>query len=102
MINRYLQRSLHRIGRGSLRVTGADGSTSRFGDGTAPEVSIRFVDAGAELALALDPALKLGELYMDGRLVIEHGSCYQLIEIFKRSARKAASAGSSGPSRLGT
>ena len=39
----------------------------------------------AERALALDPALKLGELFMDGRLIVEAGSIYDLVSLMKRS-----------------
>ncbi len=77
--------------RGSLRVTFASGAVQTFGDGSGEQIAIRFADRGAERALALDPALKLGELYADGRLVLEAGSVYALIALLKRSARTARS-----------
>jgi cyclopropane-fatty-acyl-phospholipid synthase len=76
--------------RGSLRVTFASGTVRTFGNGVGEPLAIRFGDAAAERALLLDPALKLGELYADGRLVLEEGSLYELIALFKRSAKKAA------------
>lgn len=88
-MNRLLEWSLKRIERGTLRVTYARGQTACHGSG-APSVAIRFTDEAAELALALDPALQLGELYMDGRILLEEGSCYDLIEVFKRNMRRAA------------
>ena len=54
-------------------MTYADGTVASYGDGTGPEVAIRLTDAQAALALALDPSMKLGELYMDGRLRLEQG-----------------------------
>ncbi len=78
--------------RGTLEVTFACGRTRTFGDATGPHVAVRFTDELAELALAVDPALKLGELFMDGRLILESGTTYDLIAAFKRSARKGAGA----------
>lgn len=75
------------VKRGSLRVTFASGAVRSFGDGMGTELAIRFADADAERALTFDPALKLGELYADGRLVLEQGSLVDLIALFKRSAR---------------
>jgi cyclopropane-fatty-acyl-phospholipid synthase len=88
----HLLSSVFRRGlrRGSLHVSFASGRTQRFGDGSGDALAIRFADAGAERALLLDPALKLGELYADGRLVLESGELYELICMFKRIARDAA------------
>ena len=70
---------------GTLKVTFASGRTRVFGDGTEPPVAIRLSDKGAERALALDPTLKLGELFMDGRLIVEAGCIYDLVSLVKRS-----------------
>ena len=70
---------------GTLKVTFASGRTRVFGDGTEAPVAIRLSDKGAERALALDPALKLGELFMDGRLIVEAGSIYDLVSLVKRN-----------------
>ena len=75
---------------GSLSVAFASGRTERFGDGSGEALAIRFLDRGAERALLIDPALKLGELYADGRLRLEQGELYELICLFKRVARDAA------------
>src|SRR5919107_6104162 len=69
------------VRRGSLEVTTSRGSRFKVGDGTAPRVAIRFTDPGAERALCLDPELKLGELYMDGRLLVEHGTFYDFLQL---------------------
>ena len=75
------------VKQGDLTVVTARGRTLRFGDGSGPPVAIRFKDAAAERALALDPALKLGELYVDERLVVEAGSIYDLLFVMLRDLR---------------
>ncbi|MGE3146047.1 MAG: class I SAM-dependent methyltransferase [Pseudorhodoplanes sp.] len=69
------------IRRGDLRIVTARGSTLHFGDGTGTPVIMRFVDAVAETELLLDPELKLGEAYMDGRFVLDRGSIADLLAI---------------------
>ncbi|BCJ90837.1 replicative DNA helicase [Terrihabitans soli] len=56
------------------------GGVDRFGDGIGPHVRLRITGRGAEWALLFDPDLKLGELYMDGRLIVEEGSIYDFLE----------------------
>jgi cyclopropane-fatty-acyl-phospholipid synthase len=82
LISAALSRLIH---TGSLQVTFASGRTRTFGDATEAPVAIRLTDRRAERALALDPALKLGELYMDGRLIVETGSVYDLVSLVKRN-----------------
>ncbi len=84
LLARALQQGIR---TGQLTVAHADGTTARYGDGDGPAVTIRFTETQAELALALDPAMKLGELYMDGRLQLEQGDCYDLVATLKRNAR---------------
>jgi len=69
------------VRRGSLTMTTAKGQTFTFGDGGAPEVAIRFTDIAAQVELCLNPELKLGELFTDGRLVIEKGSILELLQL---------------------
>src|SRR5690606_17386561 len=56
------------VRRGTLEMTTAGGQRMTFGNGQSPKVAIRFTDAAAQMALCLHPELKLGELFMDGRL----------------------------------
>jgi cyclopropane-fatty-acyl-phospholipid synthase len=79
------------VQRDHLRVSFASGDVHTFGSDQGSHVAIRFTHPAAELRLALDPALALGELYADGSLVLEAGSVYDLIALFKRSGRKGAS-----------
>jgi cyclopropane-fatty-acyl-phospholipid synthase len=69
------------VKRGTLEMTTAEGELFTFGDGAEPRVSIRFTDAAAQMALCLHPELKLGELFTDGRLVIERGTILDLLQL---------------------
>ncbi|MGO4573872.1 class I SAM-dependent methyltransferase [Microvirga sp. 2TAF3] len=69
------------VKHGTLTMTTARGKNFTFGDGKEPRVAIRFTDAAAQLALCLHPELRLGELFMDGRLVIETGTIYDLLQL---------------------
>jgi len=69
------------VKHGSLEMTTAGGRRFTFGGGTEPQVSIRFTDAAAQMALCLHPELKLGELYVDGRLVIENSTVLDLLQL---------------------
>ena len=66
---------------GRLDVEAPDGSHFVVGDGPKPDVAVRLNDGGAALALIADPELKFGELFTDGRLVIEKGSVYDLLRV---------------------
>jgi cyclopropane-fatty-acyl-phospholipid synthase len=57
---------------GTLTVIHANGKRESFGTGT-PQVTIKLHDRWAAPELVLNPDLKLGELYMDGRLTVEDG-----------------------------
>jgi cyclopropane-fatty-acyl-phospholipid synthase len=78
LISRII-RELVRVGR--LKVELADGSVGHYGDGTGPQVSVRFNDKAAIWRLLRDPELELGELYMDGRLEVTQGDLYDLLAV---------------------
>jgi len=78
------------IRHGSLTITTARGRTCAFGDGTGVPVAIRFTSAAAQRAVLLDPELKLGEAYMDGRLVVERGSIADVLALLLRQDRPGA------------
>ncbi len=69
------------VKRGTLRVSTAKGQRLTFGDGTLPKVTIRFTDSAAQAALCLHPELKLGELFMEGRLIIEEGTILDFLQL---------------------
>ena len=66
---------------GRLKVEFADGSVGHYGDGSGPQVAVRFKDHGAVWRLLRDPELEFGELYMDGRLEQTQGELYDLIAL---------------------
>ena len=77
MFDRLLARG---IKNGCITVIDPSGRRQRFGQGE-PRVTIRVADHAIDWALALNPSLKVGEAYMDGKLTIEEGSLYDLIDI---------------------
>jgi cyclopropane-fatty-acyl-phospholipid synthase len=68
------------IRTGTLILITADGRRTRFGSGM-PEIGMRLHDRRAFLELALHPELKLGELYMEGRLSAENGDIADLLDL---------------------
>ncbi len=77
------------VTRGTLEVVMASGTRFVAGDGTGMPSAMRFTDAKAQWAFLLDPELKFGELFMDGRLLIERGSLYDLFCLLMVNARQA-------------
>ncbi|MGW9329573.1 class I SAM-dependent methyltransferase [Bosea sp. NPDC055594] len=63
-----------------IDVVFADGSLHSAGSGPIAAVRLRIADRETEWRLALDPELALGEAVMDGRVIVERGSVYQLLE----------------------
>ena len=78
------------IRQGSFTVITASGKRYTFGDGSGPPVAVRFTDAAAQRSVLLDPELRLGEAYMDGRFVVEQGSIADALAILLRQEHIAA------------
>src|SRR4029078_8925071 len=51
----------------------------------------RFTDAATLRAVLFDPGLKVPEMYMDGRLVLEQGVFYDLIAVANSNTRPEVS-----------
>ena len=68
------------VKQGTLTLVRPDGKAERFGTGL-PEVAIKLHDRRAIWELSLDPDLKLGELYMDARLTVEHGDIADVLDL---------------------
>ncbi|POR49513.1 cyclopropane-fatty-acyl-phospholipid synthase [Bosea psychrotolerans] len=64
-----------------IDVVFADGSLQSVGKGSTPAFRMRIADRPTELQLALDPELALGEAVMEGRVVVERGSLYDLLDV---------------------
>ena len=75
------------VARGNLEVLTARGVKLVFGDITGPLVAIRFADSASERAFITDPDMKLGELFMDGKLTMESGSIYDFIHLMLKDTR---------------
>ncbi len=69
------------VREGSLRVVDAAGRAEIFGEMADPRVTVRLLDRWTEYRVALRPTLAVGEAYMDGRLIVEEGTLYDLLEI---------------------
>ena len=70
------------VKRGSLTVIRQDGRQTEFGDGTGEPVVIRLHDRTVSTEIALNPYLKLGEAFMDGRMTIEKPSTiYEVLDL---------------------
>jgi cyclopropane-fatty-acyl-phospholipid synthase len=76
-----LRLALAHVTHGNLQVTTARGATLSFGDGAGPPVAVRFVSAGAQRRVLLNPDLRLGEAYMDGTFVVERGSIADFVDL---------------------
>ncbi|WLT09218.1 cyclopropane-fatty-acyl-phospholipid synthase family protein [Bartonella apihabitans] len=70
----------HIITKGNLTITDLRGVTYQFGNQTGKPIQIRFTSAKWEREVALDPALKLGEAYMNGGFEFIKGDIYSLLE----------------------
>jgi cyclopropane-fatty-acyl-phospholipid synthase len=77
------------VRRGDLTVDVPGWPTMTVGDGSAPHVAVRFTDRRAVLGLLVDPELRFGELYMEGRLVVERGTFLDLIQILLQDSAGA-------------
>ncbi|EJF90657.1 hypothetical protein MEG_00824 [Bartonella tamiae Th307] len=80
----------HIISKGNLSITDSNGATYRFGDNTGTPIHIRFTSTKWEREVALDPALKLGEAYMEGGFEFITGDIYSLLEVIFESTGQNA------------
>ena len=72
------------IRQGSLMVE-MPGGAVKLGDGTGPDLAVRIRDRAAIWALLRNPALTLGELYMDGRIEVARGTIYDVLALASRN-----------------
>ena len=73
------------IKEGRLTVIDAGGKRHVFGEDRAPAVTMRLHDRRIEKQLFLNPNLHIGEAYMDGRLTVEDGDLYDLLDLILRN-----------------
>jgi cyclopropane-fatty-acyl-phospholipid synthase len=77
MLSRFV-----RLGR--LTVTEHGKPTRTYGDGSGPEIAVR-IGKGWSMRIAANPDMALGEAYMEGGLVMEQGSLWDLCELIGRN-----------------
>jgi cyclopropane-fatty-acyl-phospholipid synthase len=85
-----LRKTLRRLIKfGRLTVIRPDGTELQFGGVQAaepwPDVAVRLTGALTSWKLALYPDLYFGELYMDGALILERGTLWDLLELLGRN-----------------
>jgi cyclopropane-fatty-acyl-phospholipid synthase len=85
-----LRKTLGRLIKyGRLTVIRPNGTELQFGEAKAseplPDVAVRLKGALTSWKLALHPDLYFGELYMDGALVLERGTLWDLLELLGRN-----------------
>ena len=69
------------VRRGALALILPSGRRLAFGDGTGEAIIARLTDSAAVRAMLLDPDLRAGELFTDGRLVMEQGTIYDFLSL---------------------
>jgi len=74
------------ITTGSLRVIIPGGEAFDFGDGTGTPIQVRFCDEAAVWAVIMDADLRTGEMFTEGRLVVEQGTIYDFLCLVLRHA----------------
>jgi cyclopropane-fatty-acyl-phospholipid synthase len=78
------------ITTGSLCVVLPDGRTLNFGDGSGRPIRVRFADEAAVWAVILDPDLRTGEMFTEGRLLMESGAIYDFLCLVLKHAAETA------------
>ncbi len=73
------------IGIGRLELVDAYGRHYVFAGTPGPSIKIRLTDRTLHRKLFVNPRLHFPEAYMDGTLIIDEGSLYELIELLVRN-----------------
>ena len=66
---------------GSITLLRPGKAPETFGRGGGRHLTVRFTDNKVAWDIATNPRLKLGEAYMDGRVIIEDGTILDLLEL---------------------
>jgi cyclopropane-fatty-acyl-phospholipid synthase len=75
------------LNKGSLTLIRPGKPPETHGPGGGKHLTIRFTDRRVAFDIAMNPRLRLGEAYMDGRLIIEDGTILDLLEMVTGSNR---------------
>ena len=83
LISQFFQ---HFIKSGTLKVIDAAGRKHVFGGAAdGPNVTVRLHDRRLQRGLLINPSLRAGEAYMDGRLTVETGTLYEFLDLCGRN-----------------
>src|SRR5258708_22186477 len=72
---------------GNITIVQPDGRRETHGGGGGKHVTVKFHDRRVAFDLFRNPRLRLGELYMDGRLTFEDGTILDLLELVTGAQR---------------
>ncbi|NEX94271.1 cyclopropane-fatty-acyl-phospholipid synthase family protein [Caulobacter sp. 17J65-9] len=72
------------VREGSAAFSLPDGRRLVIGDDPDPSVAVRLADWATVRRIAAKPALAVGEAFMDGGLIMERGSIYDLVDLVAR------------------
>jgi len=78
------------VQKGNFKVILSSGEQAVLGDGSGPPVTVRTLDEDAEKAILRDPGLRFGEMYVEGRLVIDQGNIFDVISMMKANGLEKA------------
>ncbi|SOC92680.1 cyclopropane-fatty-acyl-phospholipid synthase [Rhizobium sp. AN5] len=81
---------LEKIIKNGNLVVNSPGGSRTFGDGTGTRVVLNFTDEAAMQEIAADPALKLAEIYMEGRMQLVEGDIYDFLALVKSNTLSEA------------
>jgi cyclopropane-fatty-acyl-phospholipid synthase len=73
------------IKSGCLKIIDSRGRSHILGDGSAPSCAVRLGDRWLDHSIAFNPALYVGEAFMDGRLTIAEGRLYDFLDLAARN-----------------
>jgi cyclopropane-fatty-acyl-phospholipid synthase len=85
-MNNILSGALH---KGTFTVVWPDDSGTTYGDGNRPEAAVKIRDARTLLRLIWNPALTVGEAYMDEGLVPLNGTIHDVLSVLLLNIGKA-------------
>ena len=85
---------------GTLTVIDPKGTAHRLEGAGGPSATVRLHDASVSRAMFRNPALAVGEAYMDGRLTVEDGTLFDFLTILVVNRREAHLGRSTGPAAL--
>jgi cyclopropane-fatty-acyl-phospholipid synthase len=78
------------VQKGNLTLILSSGERAILGDGSGVPVTVRTMDEEAEKAILHDPGLRFGEMYVEGRIVIDEGNIFDLISMVKANGLEKA------------